>query len=58
LKSEGGFDFGTTIIKNARKFSNEKYYIDFKNENILVRDSSKKVLIGVKPQVLRNVNYI
>lgn len=48
LKAEGGFDFGTTTVETAE---GAKYYIDFKNENMLVRDEAGKVYITV-PDVI------
>ena len=35
LRAEGGFDFGTTVIKGD---DGHTYYIDFKNENLILRD--------------------
>jgi len=43
-KSEGGFDFGTTTIADD---NGNLYYIDFQNENILMRDGAGKVLLTV-----------
>ena len=37
LRAEGGFDFGTTVIKDEK---GDRYYIDFKNENLIVRDEA------------------
>lgn len=42
LKAEGGFDFGITTISAD---GGRKYYIDFKNENLIVRDDAGAVLI-------------
>lgn len=42
LKAEGGFDFGTTKIKAK---DGKRYFIDFKNENLLLRDEGGKVAI-------------
>lgn len=42
LKAEGGFDFGTTVILAE---NGNRYYIDFKNENMLVRDEAGKVYL-------------
>lgn len=47
LKTEGGFDFGTTVISGQGKYEGKTFYIDFKNENLLVRDDSKNVFITV-----------
>lgn len=55
LKTEGGFDFGTTIIDGLGESGNTTYYIDFKNENLLVRDHSGKVLITV-PDLICMIN--
>ena len=35
IKAEGGFDFGTTVVKGE---DGHKYFIDFKNENLILRD--------------------
>ncbi len=44
LKAEGGFDFGiTTILADDGK----TYYIDFKNENLLVRGDASEAFITV-----------
>ena len=37
LKAEGGFDFGTTVIRGD---DGHLYYIDFKNENLILRDEA------------------
>ena len=37
LRQEGGFDFGTTVIKGD---DGKKYFIDFKNENLILRDEA------------------
>ncbi len=47
VKTEGGFDFGTTILEGIGGSGSSTYYIDFKNENLLVRDNSGKVLLTV-----------
>ena len=35
VRAEGGFDWGTTVVKGD---DGHKYYIDFKNENLILRD--------------------
>lgn len=42
LRQEGGFDFGTTVVKGD---DGKKYYIDFKNENLILRDENGKALL-------------
>lgn len=37
LRAEGGFDFGTTVVKGE---NGQKYFIDFKNENLILRDEA------------------
>lgn len=37
IKAEGGFDFGTTVVKGD---DGHLYYIDFKNENLILRDEN------------------
>lgn len=44
LKAEGGFDFGITKVKGK---DGKMYFIDFKNENLLLRDEAGKVAITV-----------
>ncbi len=51
LKTEGGFDFGTTIIKGTGDNKGNTYHVDFKNENLLVRDTSNNVLITVPDMI-------
>lgn len=38
LKSEGGFDFGITYIDGAEAYAGKSVTIDYKNENMLLRD--------------------
>lgn len=47
VKTEGGFDFGTTEISGTGEFEGSVYRIDFKNENLLVRNGENKVLATV-----------
>ena len=47
LKSEGGFDFGTTEITGTGKFKGEVCRIDFKNENLLARNTQNQVIATV-----------
>lgn len=42
LKQEGGFDYGTTVVRSA---DGSKFYIDFKNENLILRDDSGKTYL-------------
>lgn len=42
LKQEGGFDFGTTVVKGD---DGHKYFIDFKNENLILRDEKGKTIM-------------
>lgn len=42
IKAEGGFDFGTTVVKGD---DGRKYYIDFKNENLILRDEEGKTCL-------------
>lgn len=52
LKAEGGFDFGTTTVVTPE---DRRFYIDFKNENLLVRDDDGKVYITA-PEVICLMN--
>jgi hypothetical protein len=47
IRTEEGFDFGTTIISGAGKHEGTEFYIDFKNENMLVRDDRGNTLVTV-----------
>jgi DUF917 family protein len=47
LKTEGGFDFGTTHLSGTGTWAGKSLSIDFKNENLLLRDHSKKVVATV-----------
>jgi hypothetical protein len=47
LKTEGGFDFGTTHLTGTGAWAGKSMSIDFKNENMLLRDQSKKVLATI-----------
>lgn len=42
IKAEGGFDFGTTVVKGD---DGHLYYIDFKNENLILRDEAGKTCL-------------
>jgi len=44
IRQEGGFDFGTTVVKGD---DGKKYYIDFKNENLILRDEAGKTCLTV-----------
>ena len=37
IKAEGGFDFGTTVVRGE---DGRRYFIDFKNENLILRDEN------------------
>jgi hypothetical protein len=47
LKTEGGFDFGTTHLAGTGTWAGKSMSIDFKNENMLLRDQSKKVVATI-----------
>jgi DUF917 family protein len=47
LKTEGGFDFGTTHLAGTGAWAGTSMSIDFKNENMLLRDQSKRVLATI-----------
>lgn len=51
LKTEGGFDFGTTIVKGTGKYEGRTFSIDFKNENLVVRDESENVYLTVPDMI-------
>jgi DUF917 family protein len=55
LKSEGGFDFGITHIQGTGAYDGESRTLHFKNENMLMRDSSGQVVATV-PDVLTLVD--
>jgi DUF917 family protein len=55
LKSEGGFDFGITTIEGTDAYAGKSAAISFKNENILIRDETGKV-IGTVPDLIIVVN--
>jgi DUF917 family protein len=55
LKTEGGFDFGTTYLSGTGTWAGKSMSIDFKNENMLLRDQSKKVL-GTIPDLISLVD--
>lgn len=42
IRQEGGFDFGTTVVKGD---DGKTYYIDFKNENLILRDEAGKTIM-------------
>lgn len=41
-RAEGGFDYGTTIVKGD---DDRKYYIDFKNENLILRNEKGETIM-------------
>lgn len=47
LRTEGGFDFGTTVLAGIGAYQGRRLFIDFKNENILARTEEGKVLLTV-----------
>lgn len=55
LNTEGGFDFGTTFIKGSGEYIDKSFTIDFKNENLVIKDEQNKVLLTV-PDMLCMVN--
>jgi DUF917 family protein len=55
LKSEGGFDFGITHIEGTGSFAGKSTTLGFKNENMLMRDASGKVIATV-PDVITLVD--
>lgn len=42
VRAEGGFDWGTTVVRGD---DGHKYYIDFKNENLILRDEAGKTCL-------------
>lgn len=42
VRVEGGFDFGTTVVKGD---DGHTYFIDFKNENLILRDENGKTCL-------------
>ena len=55
LKTEGGFDFGTTSIEGVGDYEGESISIDFKNENMLLKGGSGEVL-GTVPDLITFVD--
>lgn len=55
LRSEGGFDFGVTTIEGSGDQTGRSIAISFKNENILCRDGSGRVL-GTVPDLIMLVD--
>jgi DUF917 family protein len=55
LKTEGGFDFGTTSIGGVGDYEGESISIDFKNENMLLKGGSGEVL-GTVPDLITLVD--
>jgi len=55
LKTEGGFDFGITHIDGAEAYAGKSTSIGFKNENMILKDGSGKVL-GTVPDLISLVN--
>jgi DUF917 family protein len=55
LKTEGGFDFGTTFVEGTGEYHGESRSIDFKNENMLLKGSSGQIL-GTVPDLITLVD--
>jgi len=55
LKTEGGFDFGMTYIDGVEAYAGESVSIGFKNENMILKDGSGRVL-GTVPDLITLVN--
>ena len=55
LKSEGGFDFGTTYIDGREAYAGKSVGIGFKNENMILREGAGNVL-GTVPDLITLVN--
>lgn len=55
LKTEGGFDFGVTSIKGFGDYEGRSISINFKNENMILKDGSGKVL-GTVPDLITLVD--
>jgi DUF917 family protein len=51
LKTEGGFDSGTTSIQGTGAYEGESRSIDFKNENMMLKGASGEVL-GTVPDLI------
>lgn len=51
LKTEGGFDFGTTFIEGYGDYKGKTFSIDFKNENLVIQDDSSNVLLTVPDMI-------
>ncbi|MBK5261628.1 MAG: DUF917 domain-containing protein [Peptostreptococcaceae bacterium] len=54
LKAEGGFDFG--VITVAQK-DGKKFFIDFKNENLIIRDEAGKVYLTA-PDIISTLDLV
>ena len=48
IKAEGGFDYGVTTVKAD---DDKVYYIDVKNENLIVRDEAYEAVITVPESI-------
>lgn len=42
LRAEGGFDFGTTVVRGE---DGHQYFIDFKNENLILRNEEGETIM-------------
>ena len=42
IKAEGGFDFGTTVVRGD---DGHRYFIDFKNENLILRNEAGETIM-------------
>ncbi|HJX37003.1 MAG TPA: DUF917 domain-containing protein, partial [Anaerolineae bacterium] len=55
LRTEGGFDSGTTFIEGTGEYVGESRSIDFKNENMILKGSSGQIL-GTVPDLITLVD--
>ncbi len=55
LRTEGGFDFGITYIDGREAYAGKSVSIGFKNENMILKDGSGKVL-GTVPDLITLVS--
>jgi len=52
IKSVGGFDFGVTSLEGVGTYAGQSRTIGYKNENMLMRDESGKVLVTVPDLII------
>jgi DUF917 family protein len=55
LQTEGGFDFGTTHLAGTGDWAGQSMSIDFKNENMLLRDQTGKPVATI-PDLITTVD--